>query len=50
MIDFVRALLGAYCLGWLLAEALSSTWFVRVCAAALVGLVIADLFYHCGAP
>jgi len=40
----------AYLVGSVVTAALSSTWFVRLCAAALVGLVVADvilsLFYR----
>ena len=33
----------AYLVGRIVTAALSSTWFVRLCAAALVGLVVADV-------
>ena len=45
MIDFVKACLGFYCLGWLVVEALSSRWAPRILAAALVGLVVADVIH-----
>ena len=42
---FVLAFVAAYLLGRLVAAALSSTWFVRLFAAALVGLVIVDVIH-----
>lgn len=41
---FVVAFVAAYFLSRLVATALSSTWFVRLCAAILAMLVVADLF------